>query len=159
MLSTGTFLDRLKYSEIKPIYKKGDKTLITSYRPISLFPVFSKIFEKFMCKRLGHLTLNNILVKEQFGFRCNSSTEIAIYTLRNNILSSLNNRIIVGLFCDLQKAFDCVNYDILLSKMKFYGITGVANRLMESYLRNRYQRVNINGHNNSNDYLSNWKEI
>ena len=67
----------------------------------------------------------------------------------NNILSSLNNRIIVGgLFCDLQKAFDCVNYDILLSKMKFYGITGVANRLMESYLGNRYQRVNINGHNN-----------
>jgi len=43
--------------------------------------------------------------------------------------------------------------------MKFYCITGVANRLMESYLRNRYQRVNINGHNNSNDYLSNWKEI
>ena len=56
--------------------------------------------------------------------------------------------IIYWLFCDLQKAFDCLNYDILLSKMKFYGITGVANRLMESYLRNRYQRVNINGHNN-----------
>jgi len=107
-----------------------------------------------------HLTLNNILVMEQFGFRCNSSTEIALYTLCNNILSTLNNRIIVGrLFCDLQKAFDCVNYDILLSKMKFYGITGVANRLIESYLRNRYQRVNINGHNNSNDYLSKWKEV
>ena len=52
MLSTGTFPDRLKYSEIKPMYKKGDKTLITNYRPISLLPVFSKIFEKVLYKRL-----------------------------------------------------------------------------------------------------------
>jgi hypothetical protein len=94
MLSTGTIPYRLKYSEIKPIYKNGDKTLITNYRPISLLPVFSKIFEKVIYKRLYyHLTLNNILVKEQFGFRCNSSTEIAIYTFLHNILSSLNNRI------------------------------------------------------------------
>jgi len=63
------------------------------------------------------------------------------------------------LFCDLQKAFDCVNYDILLSKMKFYGITGFANMLMESYLRNRYQRLIINVHNNSNGYYSKWKKV
>jgi hypothetical protein len=111
MLSTGTFTDRMKFSEIQPIHKKGDKKLITNYRPISLLTVFSKIFEKIICKKLyHHLTSNNILVKEQFSFRCNNSTEIAIYTLINNILSSLNNKIIVrGLFCDLQKAFDCVN--------------------------------------------------
>jgi hypothetical protein len=138
MLSTGTFPDRLKYSEIKPIYKKGDKTQITNYRPISLLPVFYKIFEKVLYKRFyNHLSSNNILVKESFGFRCNTSTEMAIYTLINNILSSLNIKTSVdGLFCDLQKAFDCVNCDILLSKMKFYGITGVANRLTESYLQN-----------------------
>jgi hypothetical protein len=155
MFSTGTFPDRLKYSEIKPIYKKGDNTLTTNYRPISLLPVFSKIFEKVIYKRLYyHLILNNILVKEQFDFRCNSSTEVAVYTLINNILSSLNNRTIVGgLFCDLQKAFDCVNYDTLLSKMKFYGTTGVANTLMESYLGNSYQRVIING------YFSKWKKL
>jgi len=81
MLSTGTFPDRLKYSEIKPMYKKGDKTLITNYRPISILPVVSKIFVRVLYKRLYyHLTLN-ILVTEQFGFRCNSSTEIATYTL------------------------------------------------------------------------------
>ena len=108
MLSTGTFLDRPKFSEIKPIYiEKGDKTLITNYRPNSLLPVFSKIFEKIVYKRLYHrLTLNSILVKEMFGFRCNNSTEIAIYTLINNILSSVNNKIIVGgLFFNFQKAF------------------------------------------------------
>jgi len=99
--------------------------------------------------------LNNILVKELFGFRCNNSTEIAIYTLINNILSSLNKKIIVGgLFCDLQKAFDCINYDILLPEMKFYGISDVANKLMESYLRNTYQRIVINANNNSNGYFS-----
>ena len=91
MHSTGTFPDRLKFSEIQPIYKKGDKALITNYRPISLLAVFSKIFKKFIYETLyQHLTSKNILVKEQFGFRYNNSTEIAIYTLINNILSFLN---------------------------------------------------------------------
>jgi hypothetical protein len=81
MLSTVTFLDRPNFSEIEPTYKKVDKTLITNYRPIALLTVLSKIFEKIICKRLyHHLTSNNILVKEKFGFRCNNSTEIAIYT-------------------------------------------------------------------------------
>ena len=63
----------------------------------------------------NHLTSNNISVKEQFGFRWNNSTETAIYTLINNILSSLNDKILVGgLFCDLEKAFDCVNYDMYM---------------------------------------------
>jgi len=79
---------------------------------------------------------------------------MAVYTLINNILLSLNTKILVGgLFCDLQKAFDRVNYDKLLSKMKFYGITDGAGRLMESYLRHRYQGVVIN------NYSSTWKEV
>jgi hypothetical protein len=99
------------------------------------------------------------LTKEQFGFRCHTSTETAIYALINNIFSSLNNKLIVGgLFCDLQKAFDCVNHDILLSKMKCYGITDIANKLIESYLRNRYQRVVIND-DRSNKYRSEWEQI
>jgi hypothetical protein len=161
MLTTGTFPDRLKFSEIIPIYKKGDKTLISNYRPMPCLPVFTIIFEKIIYKRLYyHLTLNNILIKEQFGFRCDTSTEIAIYTLINNVLSFLNDKKIVsGLFCDLKKAFDCVNYDILLLKIKLYGLTGTANKLMESYLRNRYQRVIINAHNNSNGYLSKWEKV
>ena len=82
-----------------------------------------------------HLNNNNVLVNEQFGFREKLSTEMATYTLLNNVLSSLAEKNFVGgLFCDLQKVFDCINHDILLAKMKFYGISGIANKLMRSYL-------------------------
>jgi len=88
---------------------------------------------------------NDILIGDQYGFREKLSTETAIYTLLNNVLSSFDRRNLVrGLFCNLQKAFDCVNHEILLPKLKFYGISGIANKLMESYLENRYQRVSVN---------------
>jgi len=66
------------------------------------------------------------------------------YTLLNNVLSSLDKKNFVGgLFCDLQKAFDCVNHNILLAKMEFYGISGIVNKLMRSYLENGHQRVTM----------------
>ena len=72
------------------------------------------------------------------------STDLASYTLTQEILTALNNKIKVGgIFCDLHKAFDCVNHNILLAKMEFYGIVGRANTLIKSYLENRYQRVQI----------------
>ena len=87
---------------------------------------------------------NNILVNEQFGFRT-SSMEKASYNLTDEILKVLNNRMMVGgIFCDLQKVFDCVNHNILLTKLEFYGITGIAFKLIKSYLEGRYQRVVLN---------------
>jgi hypothetical protein len=69
------------------------------------------------------------------------STETAIYAILNNVLLSMERRNFVGgLFCDLQKAFDCVSHELILEKMKLYGISGTANKLMESYLENTYQR-------------------
>jgi hypothetical protein len=83
ILSTGIFSERLKFSEVKPLYKKGDKTEFSNYRPISLLTSFSNIIEKIIYKRLYcHLNNNNnILVNEQFGFREKLSTETATYTL------------------------------------------------------------------------------
>jgi hypothetical protein len=82
ILSTGTFPDRLKYSEAKPLCKKGDKMEVSKYRPISLLTTFSKITEKIIHKRLYcHLNNNNILVNEQFGFREKLSIEMATLTL------------------------------------------------------------------------------
>jgi hypothetical protein len=111
------------------------RSVDSKYRPISLLPNFSKIFEKVIYKRLlFHLNKYNILVKQQFGFRENFSTTLATYDLLDNIYIALNNKSTVGgIFCDLKKAFDCVSHDILLAKIEFYGITGIAQKLMRSY--------------------------
>jgi hypothetical protein len=86
----------------------------------------------------GSVTNNNILVNEQFGFRSKLSTEKATYNLINEILEALNNkRKVGGIFFDLEKAFDCVNHNILLSKLQFYEIKDTMYTLIKSYLENR----------------------
>jgi hypothetical protein len=132
---------------------------VVNYRPISLLTAFSIVFERIIYDRLvQHIETNNILTDEQFGFRTFSSTEKASHKLIDGILDTLNNKMMVGgIFCDSQKAFDCVNHSILLTKLKFYGITRKTHKLIESYLKGRYQRVVLN--NNSQDLYTNWGEI
>jgi 2C-methyl-D-erythritol 2,4-cyclodiphosphate synthase len=90
----------------------------------------------------GYLNKHNILINEQFGFRENSSTDMATHALLNTLMLSLDKENFVGgIFCYLEKAFDCINHDILLAKLEFYGISGIANKLMSSYMKHRYQRV------------------
>ena len=85
---------------------------------------------------MKHIETNNILAVVQFGFRTSSSTEEAFYKPTDDILNVLNNRMMVGgIFCDSQKAFDCVNHNILLTKLEFCGITGITYKLMKSYLK------------------------
>ena len=104
---------------------------ISNYRPISLLPSFSKIFEKIIFRRLiQHFDYNKILANERFGFRSKTSTELASFHLISKILEALNNRLLVGgIFCDLRKTFDCVDHKILLAKMYQYGITGKGLKL------------------------------
>jgi hypothetical protein len=88
--------------------------------------------------------MNIILVQEQYGFQTHSSTEQAAFTFINSNLTAMNNNQLVGgIFCDLQKAFDCVNHNTLLEKLEFHGVEGKFKTLIESYLTGRYQRVTL----------------
>jgi hypothetical protein len=143
-ITNGIFPACLKYSQIKPIFKSADKSDMSNYRPISLLTSFSTIFEKVIYKGLyQHIISNNILASKQHEFRNNSSTETASYNLLDNVLLALNNSNVGGILCDLSKAFDCVDHEILISKLVFYGISGKAKQLIKSYLQNRYQRLLI----------------
>ena len=107
---------------------------------------------------MKHLTDHNILVKEQYGFRTKLKTDNATYHLTNEILNALNNTLLIGgIFCDLEKAFDCVNHKILLTKPEFYGITGNHYELYKSYLMDRYQRTLL--YNENGNIISTWSKV
>lgn len=91
---------------------------------------------------LKHLNVHNILSNEQYNFRTKLKTDSATYQLANDIL---NANLIGGIFCDLEKAYDCVNHKVLVSRLEFYGITGNHHKLYKSYLTNRYQRTLLLG--------------
>ena len=93
-LSSGVYPERLEYAIIKPVYKKGDRLLTINYKPISLLTSFFKILEKLIYSRLyKHICTNNLLVKEQYGFRINSSTGAVSYNIINDLLKAMNNRL------------------------------------------------------------------
>ena len=150
---TGVFPSVLKISKVIPIFKnKGSPLVVSNYRPISLLSNIEKIFEKTMYSRLmDFLTSSNQIYSKQFGFRKKHSTVDTLITIVEQIRRKVDKGdFACGVFVDLQKAFDTVDHEILLSKLSHYGIRGVANQWFRSYLSNRSQFVNIS---NSNSLL------
>lgn len=145
----------LKTAKVLPLYKKGDKLDCSNYRPISLLSVFSKIFEKCMHSRIyNFLVKHSLIFKRQFGFRSKHSTSHVLIDLVESVKVELDKgNFACGVFIDLQKAFDTVNHEILLSKIKYYGLRGNCNEWLRSFLTERKQFVFINGH------ISDKKEI
>ncbi len=155
-LSTGIYPDKLKIAKVIPIFKnKGDQLLVSNYRPISLLSNINKIFEKLVYSRVySFLNLHNCIYELQFGFRAKHSTNHALLSLTEMIRFALDNsNFACGIFIDLQKAFDTVDHKILLKKLEYYGIRGLANKWFESYLSNRQQFVSINGFKSKNQTM------
>jgi exonuclease III/thymidine kinase len=140
-LEQGVFPDKLKIARIIPIYKKGDKDDPGNYRPVSILPVFSKIFESVVSEQLTeYVAQNNILHPQQFGFQKGKNTSDSIASLVKTILEAMDQKNdTYGVFCDLSKAFDCVNHEILIQKLRHYGIADKEILFFKSYLENRQQ--------------------
>lgn len=145
--SSGKFPDILKTTNITPIYKTGPTSSIENYRPIAILPLLSKIFEKCFGNRLlNFLNKFNFISSCQFGFLKGKSTTDAILKFINNFYDALNRgEHSLGIFIDLKKAFDTVNHEVLFRKLFRYGVRGIALEWIASYLRDRRQRVKIDG--------------
>ena len=146
-LLTGCVPKQLKLAKITPIFKTSDSSLLKNYRPISLLPAFSKVYEKVMyMKILNFLNCQNLFYKHQYGFRPKHSTVHPIIHLLNECATGINSKpqqSTLTILCDLSKAFDVISREILLKKLEHNGIRGIANTWIANYLSDRYQYVAI----------------
>lgn len=159
-LETGNFPDMLKWSTVTLIHKKGSKSDIGNYRPISILSNISKIYEKVVYRRIyKFVEKHNILHTMQNGFVQGRSTARAVYQAMMDIYDGINDHgYAVGIFMDLSKAFDSVNYEKLYKKLQLMGIRGTSLKLIESYLTGRKQRISsLDGENNI--IYSDWQDI
>ena len=145
-LSTGIFPDKLKIAKILPIYKKEENNIFDNYRPISLLPTLSKVFERIVYNQLySYFIQNKLLYFSQHGFRKLHSTETASLEFTDRIIQHLDNgKIPIAIFIDLSKAFDTIDHNILLHKLQYYGVTHNSLLWFKSYLTNRNQYVQFN---------------
>ena len=146
-IETGVFPTILKNGIITPVFKKGDSRYLDNYRPVSMLPIFGKILEKIIYKRLySFLTTMGVIYDKQFGFRKNHSTSHAINYSVNKILNEIENKNhVIGVFIDLSKAFDTIDHQKLLVKLEHYGIRGRCHKILESYLSDRTQQTKFQG--------------
>ena len=152
-LKTGTYPSLWKKANVLLIHKKDSRSCKTNYRPISLLPVFGKLFEKIIFDSIyGHLQKNSLLTPHQSGFQPGDSTINQLLSITHKIYGSFDNVPSLetrAVFLDLSKAFDRVWHEGLLYKLECSGISGKLLSLLRNFLTNRQQRVVLNGKNSS----------
>lgn len=144
-LISGIFPSKLKITKLKPLFKKGDRQIVSNYRPIALLPSLSKIYEKVVYNQLVcFFEENHIFDDCQHGFRSSRSVITAATDFIESIIDSLDNKSkVVGLFMDLSKAFDSISHDLLLLKLSKIGIQNNALNWLKSYILDRKQFVEL----------------
>ena len=134
--------------KITPIYKTGDKDDPGNYRPISVLPSTSRLFEKVLYDQLyDYFAKNKLSGDEQWGFRSLHSTALALSQCTNDWIINIDRGDMSNaVFLDIKKAFDTVDHEILLKKLNKYGLYNDELKFFESYLSNRRQCCSVNGH-------------
>ena len=144
-ISEGVFPSELKKAKITPVFKKGDKTMVENYRPISILPICSKIYERILFTHIEKY-FENIFSPLLCGFRSKYSTQHALLRLLGHWQQCLDKGGIVGtVLMDLSKAFDTLSHDLLIAKLHAYGFSKSSLHLLKHYLSERYQCTKI-GH-------------
>ena len=153
-ITEGEFPNGMKAADVSPLYKSKEKHMVTNYRPISLLITMSKILEEVV-----YVTVYNFLVEteqlyqSQYGFKTGHSCQNAISELIGTVLKNQEeNKLTIGVFIDLSKAFDTLSHDILLRKLRKYGIRGTPLKWFESYLKDRSMRVKIPSSSGTMEY-------
>lgn len=144
-LASGIFPDIWKVAYIQPIHKKGDKNLVTNYRPISILSALPKLLDKLVCEKLSNVLLD-LIVKEQHGFIKGRSTLTNLLVFNDFIKHAFSEGSQVdSIYMDFSKAFDSVQHPLLLAKLSNMGIRGTLLNWLGSYLQERTQIVRLNG--------------
>ena len=155
-LEQGIVPNAMKLAKVIPIYKAKSKQEFNNYRPISLLSNISKLLERVVHNRLySFLTQYNVLYDSQYGFRPKRSTIDAITEFTSELLPTLDiNEKCLSVYLDLSKAFDTINHNILLKKLEYYGIRGMALEWFRSYLFQRRQYVSYLSTNSDTEIMS-----
>ena len=140
-LAQGKIPEAWKLARVSPIFKGGDVTDPLNYRPISVLPVMSKVLERLVFNQLyKYLNDNNLLTDSQFGFRPKFSTLLALITITENIRKALDEGLTVGFVTlDLKKAFDLIPHEVIIEKLRKYGVDSESLAWFKDYLTLRKQ--------------------
>ena len=153
---TSTFPDCMKQAVIKPIHKKDNIDDISNYRPISILPTLSKVFERLAVNQLTkYLETNKLLCRNQHAYRQSHSTVTCLVELLNYIYQLLDKKSYTAIVSlDLSKAFDSINHQLILRKLSTFGLEKSSISWIESYLKNRRQTTKFRNYTSKEEIVS-----